>query len=250
MCFEILVHDVIPSQRWPQKPPPLGTNERCRVARGAKPRSLPLKTELPEGTVTQDSPQCGGRAEGSFIRGSEEARGWGLILLAPQTIYPVSGGLRKVPKARQQQEKSRKILGESGERPLLREEEAALACGDPQTLVQREEAGAAGGDVRSRCRSAPRQRRGAGGLAHLRPPSGSSSLQAKRGCGFSFTRASRAPAQPRRDRGGRRRQPEPEAEARAASRAVQSSRLESPERKILFKICECFSVLRTEGSED
>lgn len=234
MCFEILVHDVIPSPWRPQKPPPLGTNKRCRVAWGAKPRSLPLKTELPEGTVTQDSPQCGGSGEGSFTRGSEEAQGWGLILPAPQTIYPVSGGLRRVPKARQQQEKSRKVLGESGERLLLREEVAGPR-GPPDPGSKRGSWGCRG-DVRSRCRSAPCQRRGAGGLAHLRPPSGSSSLQAKRGHGFSFTRASRAPAQPQRDRGGRRQQPEPEAEARAASRVVQSSRSESPERKILFKI--------------
>lgn len=61
MCFEILVHDVIPTQCWPQKPPPRGTSERCRVAQGAKARALPLTAELPEGTVTQDVAQRGGR---------------------------------------------------------------------------------------------------------------------------------------------------------------------------------------------
>lgn len=61
MCLEILVHDVIPNRQWPQKPPPLGTNERCRVAQGAKPRVLPLKTDVPEGTVTRDGPRRDGR---------------------------------------------------------------------------------------------------------------------------------------------------------------------------------------------
>lgn len=102
MCFEILVHDAIPSQRRPQKPLPLGTTERYRVTWRAKPQSLPLKTELPEGTVTQDGPQCGGRGGGSFTRSSEEAQGWRLILPASQTLYPAGGQLRRVPKARQQ----------------------------------------------------------------------------------------------------------------------------------------------------
>lgn len=92
------------------------------MAQGAKPWSLPLKTELLEGTVTQDRPQHGGRGGRSFTCGSEEAQGWGLILPAPQTIYTAGEGLRRVPKALQQQEKSGKILSESGERPLLGEE--------------------------------------------------------------------------------------------------------------------------------
>lgn len=72
MCFEILVHDVIPSQWWPQKPPLLGTSERCRVARGAKPRSLPLKTELPEGTVTRTVPSV--VAEGEDLSHTAQKR--------------------------------------------------------------------------------------------------------------------------------------------------------------------------------
>ena len=101
MCFEILVQDAIPSQWWPQKPPPLGTTERCGVTWGAKPQSLPLKTELLEGTVTQDGPQRSGRGGGSFTHGSEEAQGWRLILPASQTLYPAGGRLRRVPKAQQ-----------------------------------------------------------------------------------------------------------------------------------------------------
>lgn len=146
MCFEILVHDMIPSQRWPQKPPPLGTSERCRVAQGAKAWSPPLKTELPVRTVTQDGPQHSSSGGGSFTPGSEEAQGWGLILPAPQTIYPAGRGLRRVPKAQQQQEKSRKVLGEFGERPLLKERgcPGTWGPGDAQTLAQREKARAAG----------------------------------------------------------------------------------------------------------
>lgn len=84
----------------------------------------------------------------------------------------------------------------------------------------------------------PHQRRGAGSPAPLQPLRGSNSLQVKQCCGYSFTRASTAPAWPQRDRGGGTRQPEPEAEgARATSRAVQSSHSVSQgERKILFKI--------------
>lgn len=36
MCFEILVRDAIPSQRWPQKPLPLGTSERWGAVWGLR----------------------------------------------------------------------------------------------------------------------------------------------------------------------------------------------------------------------
>jgi len=157
MCFEILVHDAIPSQRWPQKPPRLETNERWGVAQDAKPQSLPLQTELPEGTVTQDGPQRGGRAGGSFTYGSGEAQGWWLILPAPQTIYPAGGGLRRVPKAQQQQQaRSRKILCQSEEQPLEERKRLPRHVGprDPPTPAHRESQSCRG-DGRSWCRSVP-----------------------------------------------------------------------------------------------
>lgn len=101
------------------------------------------------GDSPQDAPQHSGRGGKSFTLGPEEAQGWGLILLPPQTICPAGGGLRRVPKAPQQQKESRKGPGGSGERPLLTEEEAA-----PGTRGPKGEIGSHRGDTRPGWRGA------------------------------------------------------------------------------------------------
>lgn len=70
MCFEILVHDVIPK----------ATATGYQEVQGGSGCHTPVSAtqdQAAEGTVSQDGPQHGDRRGGCFTRGSEEAEGWG-----------------------------------------------------------------------------------------------------------------------------------------------------------------------------
>lgn len=118
----------------------------------------------------------------------------------PRPIYTAGGGLGRVPKALKQQEKSRKILGESGERPLLREEEAAPAGGAQGTPRPwpKQRQPELGGGVRSRCRRAPSSAEERGARPVSSPPAGAAASRRSKAAATPLL----APAQPRLSPGG------------------------------------------------